>query len=105
MYRQNKYFRLLRFEQCEDRCLLSVVPVFSSNPGSSNKIHLDFDGHTVQDALDDYWTSRFNDDDDIHAPVYNMPGDTDYEFDTNSNAWMPLPFSQEELNYIELAWQ
>jgi hypothetical protein len=74
--------------------MLSAVPAFQSNPDSMNKLFLDFDGHTLVDSLDDYWTQE-NNDNDIHAPVYNMPDDTDYEFDSSNNSWKPLPFSQQ----------
>ena len=101
--------RSLLFEQCEPRRMLSVVPPFASNPTSTNKIYLDFDGQTIADT---YWTDPFagsnisgNGGDPIHAPIYNMPGDSDYEFDTSDNKWKPLPFNQEELVYIELAWR
>lgn len=97
--------RMLRFERCEDRRMLSVVPAYSSNPSSLNKIFLDFDGHTVTDS---YWTEAGDDTDGnngnaIHAPVYNIYGDADYEL--VGGEWQALPFSQQELDYIKLAWE
>lgn len=90
------------FEQCEDRTMLSAVPLFHSNSMSTNKIFLDFDGQVVSDS---FWTnptqkSVGNGGNTIHAPVYNIAGDADYDMQGNA-----LPFSPDELKYIEMAWK
>jgi hypothetical protein len=76
--------------------MLSVAPIFHSNALSQNKIYLDFNGQVVTDPR---WTME-NGYLPIHAPVYNLPGDSDYDAAGNAH-----PFSQQELNYIEMAWK
>ena len=50
----NHSVRSLRFEEVEQRIMLTV-PAFASNPSSTNKIYLDFDGHTT--AANSFWST------------------------------------------------
>ena len=97
--------RMLRFEQFEERRMLTV-PVLSSNPESLNIIHLDFDGHTFKHSpgIDTYWSNPTqdtagNNGKDIHAPAYTIDA---IDYDAGLNL---LPFSDKELEYIEMAWK
>ncbi len=90
-----------RFEQLERRDMLSAIPLLSSNPGSSNKIFLDFDGHVVTDS---HWTSQNNfqgNDFNIHARAYDIDGN-DYDA---SGVLKSDAFGADELAYIDLAWR
>lgn len=81
--------RRLRMEMLEPRlCLALDVPAFSSFPGATKTIYMDFDGHVTQGTS---WNSYFNQT-TINSPAYNS--DTD-----------PANFSSTELTQIENAWK
>ena len=86
-----------RFEQLESRDMLSAIPLLSSNPGSSNKVFLDFDGHVVTDG---FWRVE-NNGLPIHARAYDID-DNDYDA---SGVLKPDAFGPEELEYIDLAFR
>lgn len=51
---------------------VSSVPFLHSNPSATQKIFLDFDGHTT--TRNNIWNS-FNNDEAIHAPAFSLDGD------------------------------
>ena len=83
----------LRFEELEERLVLSTVPLtdlplLSSNPNSPNKIFLDFDGHVTSGTN---WNSR-NGGNDIHSPAFNFDGDN-------------TSYSNAEISQIIQSWE
>ncbi len=66
----------------------AAVPAYSSNPSSTRKLFLDFDGHIVTGTN---WNS-FNNNNPIHAQPYSTDSDV-------------FNFSNSELNNIYKIWQ
>ena len=64
--------RRLRMEMLEPRlCLALDVPAFSSLPGATKTIYLDFDSHVTQGTS---WNSYFKQT-TINSPAYNTDAD------------------------------
>lgn len=64
-----------------------TVPIYHSNPSSTNKILLDFDGQIVSGTS---W-NQYNNGNPIHAPAYSLDGNLE-------------SFSSTELSRIEETW-
>ena len=68
---------------------VSSVPSYSSNPGASHVLYLDFDGETVSDSI---WNTFYTSGEPILAQPYSSDGD-------------PTTFTTQEVGFIRRAWK